>query len=93
MPRVVRMSEEAAAVSNKPDPTTHESILNVFSYHAPTHEKSTKYDALRSAAADLALEIARLCPKSADRTVALRKVREAVMYANASVALDGESIR
>jgi len=65
-------------------------LENVFSYHAPRPEQLPKYDALRSAAKVFAQAIVDNTLACADQTAALRKVREAVMTANAAVALDGK---
>jgi hypothetical protein len=64
---------------------------HIFKYHAPTPEQLPKYDALRSAAKAFAQSIVDNCPAGADQTAALRKVREAVMTANAGVALSGKT--
>lgn len=64
---------------------------DVFSYHAPSLDQLPKYNMLRSVARDFARCILDTCPPSADRTAALRKVREAVMTANASIALEGKA--
>jgi hypothetical protein len=66
---------------------------DVFSYHAPTPDQIPKYTALREAAKIFAAVVMAACPQSADRTAALRKVREAVMTANAAVALNGRGLR
>jgi hypothetical protein len=65
-------------------------IPNVFSYHAPTPDQIPKYETLRAAASVFAQAIVDNTPPCADQTAALRKVREAVMTANAAVALDGK---
>lgn len=64
-------------------------IETVFSDHPPTEEQIKKYQAIREKAMDLAATIFARCPSCADRTDAIRKVREAVMTANAAIALDG----
>jgi glycyl-tRNA synthetase beta subunit len=64
-------------------------IEHVFSYHAPTGDQPQKYERIREAAKQLATVIQDNTPQCADQTAALRKVREAVMTANASIALDG----
>ena len=61
----------------------------VFSYHPPVDGDPEKYAAIRAAGLHLAETIVANAPECADRTVAIRKVREAVMDANASVALKG----
>lgn len=64
---------------------------NVFSYHAPDSEQITKYQAIREAAKVFAQVVIENTPSSADQTAAIRKIREAVMTANASIALDGRN--
>lgn len=62
----------------------------IFSYHPPTAEQLPKYEDLRSAAYVFAKAIVDLTPVGADQTAAIRKVREAVMTANAAIALNGK---
>jgi hypothetical protein len=64
-------------------------LNEVFKYHAPSDEQVARYQAIRGAAKALAETIALQCPPSADRTTALRHVREAVFNANAAIALRG----
>lgn len=80
-----------ATASVLPDLSTAELnwLEDIFQYHAPTEATIPKYVALRQAARQFAAVILTHCPKSADRSDALRKVREAVMIANAAVALGG----
>lgn len=68
---------------------TSDEILNTFTYHAPKGDQSQRYEAIRTKARELAEVIVASCPQSADRTAAIRKLREAVMTANASIALEG----
>jgi len=67
-----------------------EKIENWFTYHPPTPGQPEKYVAIRDAGKALALAIAQHAPPSADQTAAIRKVREAVMTANAAIACDGK---
>ena len=65
-------------------------LNHIFSYHAPTGpEQLAKYQMLRDAAKAFAQAIVDNTPACADQTAAIRHVREAVMTANASLALDG----
>ena len=65
-------------------------IGDLFTYHPPQDEATVlKYEAVREAAKHLAMIIWKTCPFGADRTAAIRKLREAVMTANASIALNG----
>ncbi len=68
---------------------TQEWLDDVFTYHAPEPDQIPKYEALRSAAKQFAEVIVANTPACADQSAALRLVREAVMTANASVALKG----
>lgn len=67
---------------------TPEEIENVFSYHAPKGDQPARYEAIRTAAKEFALVLVANTPKSADQTAAIRKLRECVMTANASIALE-----
>jgi hypothetical protein len=69
---------------------THDQIENWFTYHAPSGDDQVAYEKLRSAARSFASAINELCPESADKTAAIRKVREAAMTANASIACKGQ---
>lgn len=60
---------------------------HIFKYHAPTPEQLPKYEAIRTAAKVFAKVITDNTPPSADQTAAIRLLREAVMTANASIAL------
>jgi len=68
-------------------------IENLFTYHPPTMEQTAAYLEIRNAAKDLARVIDRVCPAGPDRTTAIRKIREAVMTANASIATNNASYR
>jgi hypothetical protein len=61
-------------------------IENNFSYHAPKEGQPEKYEALRSLAKGLAVAFDELCPNSREKSVAMTKLEEAVMWANASIA-------
>jgi len=70
---------------------TVEDLDNWFTYHPPTGETQiAAYTALRTEARRFAGVIYTLCPDGPDRTAAIRKVREAVMTANAGIACAGE---
>jgi len=62
---------------------------DIFTYHPPRPGQEEKYAAIRAAGKSMAMVILATCPQCADRTDAIRKVREAVMTANASIALNG----
>lgn len=59
---------------------------NVFTYHPPTASQVDRYTDLRSTGRLLAASIDAHCPPSPERSTAIAKVREAVMWANAAIA-------
>ena len=63
---------------------------NIFTYHSPTADDTVAYEKLRNSAKQFAQAIVELVPPCADQTAAIRKVREAVMTANAAIALKGQ---
>lgn len=71
-------------------PLTKATCHNVFEYHAPDSDQEVKIKSVRQAAEDFAHVILDCCPNCADKTDALRKVREAMMTANAAIVLRGE---
>jgi len=74
---------------------TDEEIKRVesnFTYHAPIIDQPARYEVLRNMAKGLALQILHTCPPSRERSLALTKLEEAVMWANAAIARN-ESIQ
>lgn len=69
--------------------TQEQKLEELFTYHAPEGDQPARYQRVRTAARILVKEILESCPPCADRTAAIRKVREAQMTANASIALKG----
>lgn len=67
----------------------HAQVDHWFTHHPPDGHDVAKYTELRDTAKTLAHRIVTLCPASADRTTAIRKLREAVMTANAAIACKG----
>jgi hypothetical protein len=65
-------------------------LKNIFAYHAPTGDKGERHQAVRDAALAFAEAIDKLCPDGADKSAAIRQVREAMFTANAALALDGK---
>lgn len=67
-------------------------VAQFFSYHAPNELTVPKYAAINQAAKNFAEVVLANCPRGADRSAAIRQIREARMTANASVALNGLSL-
>lgn len=65
-------------------------IQNWFTYHSPTNETIPKYQIIREAGLSFARKIQENCPDGPDKSVAIRTIREAVMWANASIACCGK---
>lgn len=65
-------------------------VANVFSYHKPEGDQPARYEAVRAAARNFAEVILANVPQCSDQQAAIRHVREAVMTANAGIALKGE---
>ena len=63
-----------------------EDINNWFSYHAPNTEQQAKYFDLRNSAKAFAELFDRSVPDCADKTAAMRKLRETVMAMNLAIA-------
>lgn len=63
-----------------------ERIANDFMYHSPVGDQPRRYEKLRADAKILALEIVELCPDTRERSLALTKLEECVMWANAAIA-------
>ena len=63
-----------------------EQIENNFKYHAPKGNQQERYVALRDKAKECALLIDEMCPDSREKSLAITKLEEAIMWANASIA-------
>ncbi len=61
-------------------------IKTRFTYHAPKGDQATRYGLLRAEAENLAVMVLKHCPDSRERSLALTKLEEAVMWANAAIA-------
>lgn len=70
------------------DPTEKEmeTSVNNFTYHPPKGTQAQRYEEIRGAAAQLSDMFLRECPPSRERSLAITKLEEAVMWANASIA-------
>jgi hypothetical protein len=67
---------------------SNKSIKDLFSHHKPVGLQLAKYHHIQEKAEELAYAIDSVCPDSADKSAAMRKLRECVMTANASIALE-----
>ena len=70
------------------DQAMRDDIDNRFTYHPPKGEQAERYVYLREQFRYVAQEVLRQCPPSRDRSLALTKLQEAMMWANASIAIN-----
>lgn len=61
-------------------------IDNNFTYHAPKGDQQIRYQSIREIAKGLAMFIDDHCPDSREKSLAMTKLEECVMWANASIA-------
>lgn len=57
-----------------------------FTYHTPKEDQVPRYNELRETVFALAMGLSQTCPKSRELSLALTKLEEAVMWANAAIA-------
>lgn len=66
-----------------------EFVEEVFTYHKPDHAQEVAFKLVRDAFVAAAKVVLLNVPACADRSVTIRKLREARMDANAAIALRG----
>lgn len=67
-------------------PYVNEQLENNFKYHSPKEGQPEKYTLIREKAKELAYLIDGNCPNSREKSLAITKIEEASMWANASIA-------
>jgi len=82
----IKFERPCGAYPQSLPPSILEPIDNAFIYHAPKGDQVERYQSIRDKGKDLALHIASNCPYSIERDEAIKKLREAIMWANASIA-------
>jgi hypothetical protein len=69
---------------------TKEEVIHAFTYHKPRNDVEVMfYETYREKVKQNALVLMDFVPECAERTLALRHLEQAVMYANAAVARNG----
>lgn len=61
-------------------------IKNDFTYHPPFGNQISRYSHIRNTIKQAAEAVVLFCPESRERSLAITKLEEAVMWANASIA-------
>ena len=67
-------------------PDEIDDLTNRFTYHGPHGNQPERYESLRNGGFSFAERIIELAPPSPERTLAIRRIEEAVMWANAAIA-------
>lgn len=67
----------------------HDDVERIFTYHAPDAGKVVAHEAVRDACRFAAHELVQIMVESPEATLAIRKLQEAMMYANAAIAIHG----
>lgn len=65
---------------------TNKELDNLFSHHPPKGNQVERYNDIREAGRLFAQVVVDSTPPGPDQSVAIRKIREAVMTANAAIA-------
>jgi hypothetical protein len=64
------------------------SLEQIFTYHRPFGNQPQRYEWLRKQAKLFAEAVEAFCPPSRERSLAMTAVQEAIMWANASIAIN-----
>jgi hypothetical protein len=67
-------------------PENQKYLDNAFTYHKPKNDQPARYEFLRNAAKDFAALILLHVPESRERSLALTRLEECSMWANAGIA-------
>ncbi len=68
---------------------TKENVGECFTYHPPDEARAAKHAIINGNTIGLAHEYFEHCPESPELTLAIRKLQEARMWANAALATNG----
>ena len=65
----------------------HDELRLRFTYHPPKNEQQKRvYEDIRAIAAQFAYDLNNMCPDSREKSLAITKLEECVMWANAAIA-------
>jgi hypothetical protein len=70
------------------EPTQEERdrVKHNFTYHPPHGDQAKRYESIRLSIGDVASYLQSVCPQSRELSLALTKLEEAGMWANAAIA-------
>ena len=63
-------------------------LENIFCHHTPFGDQCDRYGQVRAAALEFAQLVTKITPGSAEQTLAIRKIQEAMFFANAAIAIN-----
>ena len=69
---------------------TRDNVRECFTYHKPDAARAAKHESVNDQTAALAELYMDACPESPEATLAVRKLQEARMWANAAIATNQE---
>ena len=78
------MDQQSTPPNHRPIDT--QEIETRFTYHKPQGDQPERYTRLRDQAKQLAVMVLHFTPESRERSLAIAKIEEAVMWANAGIA-------
>ena len=70
----------------------YERIENTYTYHKPDEHQQRRYLEIREKAKEFAYLLLTECPESREKAVAMTKLQEVVMWANASIAINEDQL-
>lgn len=83
----LEMAEGDVVIAENPiGPEDAKMLEKNFTYHRPKGDQPAKYDELRRLGREMAERIVRLSPPSRERSLALTKLEESIMWVNAAIA-------
>jgi len=63
-------------------------LENVFTYHKPFGNQPERYEQLRKVAKEFAINVVNHTPVSREQSLALTSIQQAIMWANAAIAIN-----
>lgn len=73
--------------SYDPGAQRRQELKEIFTFHPVQPGQPNRYEHMRAAAYELALDIVTLTPPSREQSTAITKLQEVVMWANAAIAI------
>ena len=68
------------------DPIDYAALDHNFKHHAPDADAITCHESVRAAAREMTVRVLSVAEPSRERSLALTKIEEAMMWANAAIA-------